>query len=181
VDGVKPDLETRLPAPAVAVLDGQVADAFGRLRRLVGEMTQAELEYAGTRGDRNGAASLPAHLAHVALTWLLHVQGRELTAEQQAEIGPAREADGRIPVVTRRAAGKVPARYPRVQDMLHACTATLGDADQGRAHPAWHGNEVPTSWVPWRLAEQSIWHQAHIAEWIPHGLRHPWLRTWVRA
>ena len=67
----------------------QVADAFGRLQRLVGDMTQAELEYAGPMGDRNSTASVLARLAHVDLTWLCHLQGREAPAASGRGATPA--------------------------------------------------------------------------------------------
>lgn len=104
---LKVDLESPVATPAVALLDAQIADASARLGRLAGDMTQAELEYAGPMGDRNTTASLLAHLAHVDLTWLCHLQGRE----RPTDIGPARDGVGRIPAVTGRTADELLARY----------------------------------------------------------------------
>ncbi len=155
---MKVDLVSPVATPAVALLDAQIADAFARLGRLAGDMTQSELEYAGPRGDRNTTASLLAHLAHVDMTWLAHLQGREAPAG----LGPARDAGGRIPAVKGETAQALPARYARVQDQIHAHTAALGDGDLAQALPAWHGYEVTPRWA---------------LQCITHGLRRPWLRT----
>jgi hypothetical protein len=59
----------------VGLLHATVTDTYLRLKELVRDMTQEEIDYKGPNGDLNSTAQLLRHLAVVDLHWVYRLIG----------------------------------------------------------------------------------------------------------
>lgn len=167
-DLVSPNLPASLAVPF-----SLVEHAFRRLRRLVEDMDQDELEYSGPAGAPNSTASLLRHLAVVDLAYLHLIKGEPLPEDLQAEYGPYRDETGRIPVVRGLGAEELLRQYERVIEMAREYLQTLTDADAERpVHVPWWPQPATVRYVLWHMAGHSMFHQGQIQrlkEWYKAG------------
>lgn len=158
--------------PGLAVPFGLVEHAFRRLRNLVQDMDQDELEYSGPAGAPNSTASLLRHLAFVDLGYLHCIKGEPIPEDLEAEYGPYHDETGRIPAVRGRSVEDLLQPYQRVIDMVRDYLRTQTDADAERpVRVPWWPEPATVRYVLWHMAGHSMFHQGQIRR----------LREWYRA
>jgi uncharacterized damage-inducible protein DinB len=63
----------------IGLLHATVSDTYLRLKELVRDMTQEEIDYKGPNGDLNSTAQLLRHLAVVDLHWVYRLKGEPVS------------------------------------------------------------------------------------------------------
>lgn len=156
--------------PMVGLLHGEIQDAYRRLKRLVGDMSPAELEHKGPGADLNSTAQLLRHLAYIDLGYVFMTWGEEVPADLEAAYGPYEDEAGKMPAVSGVPLDELLGRYDRVQGMVLEACRGWRDADLEHQVRFWDGRPVTRRWILWHMAEHSFWHQGQIR----------WLKKWAR-
>ncbi|OYD07978.1 DinB family protein [Paludifilum halophilum] len=152
-------------APTVGLLHAAVKDTYQRLKRLVEDMNQEEIDDRGPFGDQNSTGQLLRHLAVVDLHWVYRIKGEPVPAHLKDVYGPMKDDQGRLPLVSGIALEELLSRYDRVQEMFREACLGLSDADLARKVPYENGADATLRWGIWHIADHSRYHQAQIA-WL---------------
>ncbi|WP_363321619.1 DinB family protein [Polycladomyces subterraneus] len=101
----------------VGLLHATVSDTYLRLKELVRNMTQEEIDYRGPNGDLYSTAQLLRHLAVVDLNWVYCFKGETISEEHKQIYGPMFDEHGRIPLVRGVSLEQLLHEYDQVQQM----------------------------------------------------------------
>lgn len=150
--------------PALAQAFGQLENAYARLSRQVGGLSQEALEYTGPAGNVNSTAMLLGHLAYANLVYLYIVKGEPIPADLEAEMGPFELEDGTLPRVAGKSAAELAERYGRVLSMAREYLQTQSDAAAARAVKVpWWPEPATVRYVLWHMAQHTSFHLGQIA------------------
>lgn len=148
---------------SLAVPFGLVENAHRRLARRIGEMSQAELEYLGTGGNRNSTATLAAHIALTDFCYLLCIKGEEVVDEPHPILGAYEDEQGNLPAVTGVSAADLIARHAMVIGQIREYLQSCNEAEAERAvKVAWWPEEATVRYVLWHMASHTVHHIGQI-------------------
>jgi uncharacterized damage-inducible protein DinB len=147
---------------SVGLLHATVSDTYLRLKDLVRDMIQEEIDYKGPNGDLNSTAQLLRHLAVVDLHWVYRLKGEPISEEHKQIFGPMFDEHGRIPLVRGVSLEQLLHEYDQVQQMFESVCMELTDADLNRRVNYENGAVATIRWGIWHIADHSRYHQANI-------------------
>lgn len=149
-------------APALSTPFALVEDAYLRLTRRIGEMSEAALHYAPP-GSVNSTAMLLRHLAVVDLHYLHAIMGKAVPEELARKYGPFEDEQGQIPQVEGATGAQLLEEYREVLQMGRAYMEGLTDEDATRPVTiAWWPQPATVRYVLWHMASHSSFHQGQI-------------------
>lgn len=149
-------------SPTIGLLHATVKYNFRRLKRLVKDLTQEEIDYKGPNGKDNSIAQLLWHLAVVDLYWVFRLQSTSVPDELMEKYGPMYDDDGKLPNVARVSLKTLLDQYEVIQEMLREVCLKLTDEDLCREVPFENGNLATVRWGTWHIADHSRHHYANI-------------------
>ncbi len=124
--------DSSMPSPVLALLAGQIHQAFERPARMVGGVAPETFNSRGPRGDLNSPAASVAHLVRSDLGDLAELRGPPVPADLAAAYGHAPDGGGRLPEppgASPRCAAAAVGAHPGSAGRVHAWTRC------GRAQP----------------------------------------------
>ncbi|OWA33536.1 hypothetical protein B9G55_22820 [Saccharibacillus sp. O16] len=134
---------------------------YQRLKRLVGGLTQEEIDYKGTNNELNSIAQLLRHLAVVDLHWVYRLQSMDIPKELKERFGSMYDADGKLPFIKDISLETLLGEYDYIQDQLKDVCTKLSDDDLVRIVPFENGNTATIQWAIWHVADHSRHHYAN--------------------
>ncbi|MNI32741.1 DinB superfamily protein [compost metagenome] len=154
-----PDLEM---TPMIGLLHATVTYNFNRLKRVVMDLTQEEIDYKGPYGEYNSIAQLLRHLAVVDLHWVFRLQSAKVTTDLMDIYGPMYDENGKLPHVSHVSLETLLDQYGYIQAMLTKVCLNLTDNDMCMEVPFEKGNTATIRWGIWHIADHSRHHYANI-------------------
>lgn len=152
--------------PVIGLHHGAVGYNYKRLKLMVNDLTQYELDYRGVHGRSNSIAQLLRHLAVVDLHWVYRLQSEEIPRQLTTYFGPMYDQDGNLPLVENIPVQVFLDDYDRVQQMLRETCEMIGDDELSNTVPYENGSQATIRWGIWHIADHSRHHQAHIKQLI---------------
>lgn len=151
-------------APALAVSFGQIENAHLRLTRRVQEMTQVELDFVGSSGNKNSTAMLMAHVALTDWVYLQCIKGETVSDDPHPYLGAHEDEHRNLAQVSGVSVADLLARLQWVRDEIQAYLQTCTDAEAERAVKVpWWPQEATVRYVLWHMAGHTMHHIGQIA------------------
>ncbi|MCS0670139.1 DinB family protein [Cytobacillus firmus] len=82
--------------PIIGLLYSMVDGNYRRLKSIVEDMSQRELDYKGPNQNYNSTAQLLRHLALVDLNWVFRIKGEKMPLNLGNKYGPLLDEDNRF-------------------------------------------------------------------------------------
>ncbi|MES9700733.1 DinB family protein [Bacillus sp. JJ927] len=149
--------------PTVALLYATVKDTYKRLKILVSDITQEELDYKGSTGNLNSIGQLLKHLSVVDLHWVYRLKNESIPTNIELEYGPMIHPNGKLPSVNNESTNKLIKAYDRVPEMFHLECKRLSEDDLNQVVSYENGKRATIRWGIWHIADHNRYHQAHIS------------------
>lgn len=146
--------------PVIGLLHAAVKYNFVRLKQLVEDMTQEEIDYKGPNQELNSAAQLLRHLAVVDLHWVYRLQSKSVPAAYRERFGPMYEEDGKLPMINGISLKALLDEYEEIQDMFRKVCLSKTDDDLSEIVPYGNENNATVRWGIWHIADHSRHHYA---------------------
>ncbi len=160
--------------PIVGMLFSMVKENYHRLKSIVGEMSQEEIEYKGPNQGYNSIAQLLKHLAYVDLNWVYRIKGQSIPPKLEEKYGPMINEKGELPHVANCSLETLINQYEEVIEMLKTECYRLTDNELNKLVEYETGKKATIQWGIWHIADHSRYHQAHINQlhkWFSQGER----------
>ena len=148
--------------PIVGLLYSMVDGNYRRLKSIVEDMSQRELDYKGFNQNYNSTAQLLRHLALVDLNWVFRIKGEKMPLNLEKKYGPLLDKDNRLPQFDGIPLDVLLKEYDDVMDMIKTLCQQLTDFQLTRIIEYENGNQATIQWGIWHIADHSRYHQAHI-------------------
>nr|WP_242143507.1 MULTISPECIES: DinB family protein [unclassified Bacillus cereus group] len=149
--------------PTVALLYATVKDTYKRLKILVSDITQEELDYKGPTENLNSIGQLLKHLSVVDLHWVYRLKNEPIPTNVKLEYGPMIHPNGKLPSVNNVSINELITAYDRVQKMFHLECTKLSEDDLNQVVSYENGKRATIRWGIWHIADHNRYHQAHIS------------------
>ncbi|MFD1067984.1 DinB family protein [Oceanobacillus locisalsi] len=148
--------------PVVSMLYGALENNYHRLKTIVADMSQEEIDYKGPEQKYNSTAQLIRHLAYIDLNWFYRIKGGSIPEELENKYGPMLDENNEIPPIYDVSLKKLLSDYDEVFDMLQSICYQLKDNQLNTIVHYEDGKEATIRWGIWHLADHNRYHQAHI-------------------
>ncbi|WP_230126265.1 DinB family protein [Bacillus sp. CECT 9360] len=148
--------------PIIGMLYSMVASNYERLKTIVADITQEELDYKGPNQKYNSIAQLIRHLAYVDLNWVFRIKGDSMPKSLEEKYGPMLDEKNELPFVAGITSETLLTEYDKVFRMLTAVCFQLTDNHLNNKVEYEDGKEATVRWGIWHMADHNRYHQAHI-------------------
>ncbi|WP_194165679.1 DinB family protein [Oceanobacillus sp. CFH 90083] len=148
--------------PVVGMLYAALENNYHRLKSIITDMSQEELDYKGPNQKYNSTAQLIRHLAYIDLNWLYRIKGDSIPEELENKYGPMLDENNNIPLVYGVSLEKLLSDYDDVFYMIQSICYQLKDNQLNTTVNYEDGKEATIRWGIWHLADHNRYHQAHI-------------------
>jgi hypothetical protein len=117
--------------PIVGILYTTVESNYTRLKSIVANMSQEELDYKGPNENDNSTAQLIRHLAYVDLNWVYRMKGESIPKLLEEKYGPMLDENHIIPLIYGVPLQKLLSDYDKVFTMFTDVCMELTDEPVG--------------------------------------------------
>ncbi|MBX9975999.1 DinB family protein [Cytobacillus firmus] len=148
--------------PIVGMLYSMVDGNYHRLRSIVKDMSQTELDYKGPNQNYNSTAQLLRHLGYVDLNWVFRIKGEIMPLNLEKKYGPLLDEENRLPQFDGIPMDVLLKEYDDVMGMIKTLCHQLTDLQLTQIIEYENGNQATIQWGIWHIADHSRYHQAHI-------------------
>jgi uncharacterized damage-inducible protein DinB len=148
--------------PIVGMLFSMVDGNYRRLKSIVADMSQEELDYKGPNQKYNSTAQLIRHLAYVDLRWVYRIKGEPVPKMLEEKYGPMFDENNQIPFIYGISLETLLTDYDDVFNMFKSVCYQLTDSELDKIVEYENGKEATIRWGIWHIADHNRYHQAHI-------------------
>ncbi|WP_224752496.1 DinB family protein [Metabacillus arenae] len=148
--------------PIAGMLYSMVEGNFHRLKSIVKDMDQEELDYKGPNHIYNSTAQLLRHLAFVDLNWIYRIKNEPMPKSLNEKYGPMVDENNQIPLIKGISLEKLLNDYDEIFHMLKGLCFCLTDNDLKKTVEYEGGKKATVQWGLWHIADHNRYHQAHI-------------------
>ena len=146
------------------ILYSMVDGNYKRLKSIVANMSQEELDYKGPNQKYNSTAQLLRHLAYVDLTWVFRIKDEVIPLDLEEKFGPMLDENNLLPQLTGISLDVLINDYDDVIRMIKSLCYQLTDQQLNQQVEYENGYEATIKWGIWHIADHNRYHQAHISQ-----------------
>lgn len=147
----------------VGMLHGMIVYNFERLKRLVKDLSQEEMDARGCEEHSNSIAQLIRHLTVTDIYWVYRLQGQEAVPRSVLDkYGPMYDEEGRLPFIERLHLDTLMQEYNDVQELLREVCLSISDEELEHLVPFERGHRASIRWGLWHIADHSRHHYGQI-------------------
>ncbi|MBX9955638.1 DinB family protein [Peribacillus simplex] len=159
------DLRGELEMDTVTgILYSMVDGNYKRLKSIVANMSQEEIDYKGPDRKCNSTAQLLKHLAYVDLTWVYRIKDEVMPLDLEEKYGPMLDENNQLPQLKGISLDVLLNDYDDVINMIKSLCCQLTDKQLNQLVDYENGNEATIKWGIWHIADHNRYHQAHITQ-----------------
>ena len=155
----EPEMDT-----VTGILYSMVDGNYKRLKSIVANMSQEEIDYKGPNQEYNSTAQLLRHLAYVDLTWVYRIKGGVMPLDLEEKYGPMLDENNQLPQLKGISLDVLIHDYDDVIGMIKSLCHQLRDKQLNQTVEYENGNEATIKWGIWHIADHNRYHQAHISQ-----------------
>lgn len=148
--------------PIVGMLYSTVNGNYKRLKSIVADMSQEELDYKGPNHKYNSTAQLIRHLAYVDLNWVFKIKDVPIPKILEDKYGPMLDENNEIPLIYGISLERLLSDYDTVFNMFKSICFQLTDSQLNKTVNYEDGKTATIRWGIWHIADHNRYHQAHI-------------------
>ncbi|MEH6942754.1 DinB family protein [Bacillus sp. JJ722] len=156
--------------PIVGMLYSAIDHNYFRLKSIIADMSQEELDYKGPNQQYNSTAQLIRHLAYVDLNWIFRIKGEPVPKFLEDKYGPMLDKNNEIPLIYGVSLERILFDYDEVFTMFKSICSQLNDQQLNTTVDYENGAIATIRWGIWHIADHNRYHQAHINQ----------LRNWYK-
>ncbi|WP_420370970.1 DinB family protein [Gracilibacillus saliphilus] len=146
----------------VSILYAMVDENYQRLKTIVADMSQEEVDFKGPEQKYNSTAQLLRHLTFVDLNWVFRIKGESIPLELLVKHGPMWDDNGHIPEIKGISFDILVKDYDDIMSMLKSACLQLTDKQLKQIVNYGNGKQATIQWGIWHIADHNRYHQAHI-------------------
>ncbi|WP_332274584.1 DinB family protein [Bacillus velezensis] len=146
----------------VGMLYSAVNENYSRLKTIVSDMSQEEIDYKGPNQKYNSTAQLIKHLAYVDLCWIFRIKGEPVPKELEEKYGPMLDQNNEIPFISGVSLKQILSDYDEIFSMFKSVCYQLTDNQLNHTVDYEAGKLATIQWGIWHIADHNRYHQAHI-------------------
>ncbi|KKI93516.1 hypothetical protein WQ54_04365 [Bacillus sp. SA1-12] len=142
--------------PVVGMLYSAVDGNYNRLKAIVADMSQEEIDYKGSKQQYNSTAQLIRHLAYVDLNWIFRLKGEPVHKLLEERYGPMLDKNNEIPMIKGVSLERILTDYDEVFNIFKSLCLQLKDNQLSKIVDYQNGATI--RWGIWHIADHNRYH-----------------------